>query len=225
MKQLLSLLLFPLIAFFFTPPAHSTNLTGNVINISDGDTITILDSNKRQHKIRLYGIDCPESGQPFGKAAKKHTAKLTAWKQVVVKAYDTDRYGRTVGIVAVNGVIVNQSLIENGYAWQYRKYCKASFCSDWAILERKAKVSRIGMWRDNDPIPPWQWRKGARNSSYKKTNSKYTASTSGYHGNVRSHKFHSSSCRHYNCKNCVKVFNSRDDAVSAGYKPCGMCRP
>jgi endonuclease YncB( thermonuclease family) len=85
-------------------------------------SVTILDSSKTQHKIRLYGIDTLEKKQAYGQAAKRFTASLTAGKIAVVKAYDTDRYGRTLGIVKVNGKNVNQSLLEAGYAWQYRKY-------------------------------------------------------------------------------------------------------
>lgn len=119
-----------------------------MISIADGDTITIL-TGKTRHKIRLYGIDTPEKAQAFGKAAKKHTAKLVAGKTVDVTTYDTDRYGRTVGVVVADGANVNQSLISAGYAWQYQKYCKASFCDDWLRLEDKSRTSRIGLWSDS----------------------------------------------------------------------------
>jgi micrococcal nuclease len=160
MSRFFLLLIFGLLAC----PTLSHALTGKVISIADGDTITILDSSKKQHKIRLYGIDCPEGGQPFGKAAKKHTAKLTSRKTATVTEYDTDRYGRTVGVVA-DGVNVNESLFKAGYAWQYRKYCKAKFCDDWLQQEKEAGNSHKGLWKDSDPVPPWQWRKGAQNSS------------------------------------------------------------
>ena len=76
-------------------------LTGKVISVADGDTITILDSSNQRHKIRLYGIDTPEKGQAYGEAAKKHTARLAHRKIANVKVYDTDKYGRTVGVVSV----------------------------------------------------------------------------------------------------------------------------
>lgn len=105
-------------------------LTGKEASIADGDTITILDSNKHQHKIRLYGIDTPEKGQAFGDAAKKYTYKLIAGKNIDVKAYGTDRYGRTFGVVVADGVNVNQILIsrcncfegdERAYDFTYKK--------------------------------------------------------------------------------------------------------
>ena len=216
----------PLFIILLIVPSLSFALTGKVISIADGDTITILDSSKKQHKIRLYGIDCPEKGQPFGKAAKKHTAKLTARKMATVTEYDTDRYGRTVGVVQVDGVNVNENLIKAGLAWQYKKYCRAAFCKDWLQKEKEAAISQVGLWRDSDPVPPWQWRKGARNSSYSKnTTVRYAATSDGYHANVKSHVFHGPGCKHYNCKNCTQSFSGRSAALKAGYRPCGRCKP
>jgi endonuclease YncB( thermonuclease family) len=78
-------------------------------------------------------------------------------------------YRRIVGVVSVNGVNVNESLISNGFAWQYRKYCKASFCDDWLDLEKETKASRIGLWADHDPVPPWEWRRGVHNTGSTKS--------------------------------------------------------
>lgn len=105
-------LFFPFASF----PLQVHALTGKVISVADGDTITILDSSNKQHKIRLYGIDTPEKKQAFGKAAKQHTSRITYKKNATVKAYDTDRYGRTVGLVIVGGTNVNESLIRAGLA-------------------------------------------------------------------------------------------------------------
>lgn len=218
-----------LLLFFLllSTPALSEVITGMVVNIADGDTITILDSSKNQHKIRLFGIDAPEKAQPFGNAAKKFTSSLAASKIAKVIVYDTDRYGRSVGVVIVDGKNVNQSLIKEGLAWQYRTYCKKDFCRDWLQAEKIAQISKVGLWADNDPVPPWDWRKGARNSSYSKkdTSSTFSHDTGSYHGNLSSHVFHSSNCRNYNCKNCTKTFINREAAVSAGYRPCGQCKP
>ncbi len=214
---------FFLILVFTNTPNLAYALSGKVVSIADGDTITILDDNKKQHKIRLYGIDTPEKSQAFGKAAKKHTSNLVARKRVQVTSYDTDKYGRTVGVVAVDGVNVNRSLIENGFAWQYRRYCKASFCNDWLQLERSARAAKVGLWSDATPVPPWEWRKGKRNSSYSKSDNGGYVTAGGFHGNVKSHVYHSSSCTWFNCKNCVKPFNDREEAESAGYRPCSKC--
>ncbi len=108
----------------FTFPSCSTSrdLTGKVISVADGDTITVLDRSKRQTKIRLYGIDTPEKGQAFGKVAKKYTARLSHKKQAIVEVHETDKYGRTVGVVFVDGINVNEEIIKAGYGWQYRNY-------------------------------------------------------------------------------------------------------
>ncbi len=98
---------------------------------------------------------------------------------------------------------------------------------DNSISARKilqAPKSQIGLWRGVAPVSPWKWRKGARNSSSALSKQgKYSSASGVFHANVKSHVFHSSSCRHYNCKNCVKSFDSRKEAVAAGYRPCGGC--
>jgi micrococcal nuclease len=101
-RGVLLLILF-LITFF---PLQAHALTGKVISVADGDTITILDSSNKQHKIRLYGIDTPEKKQAFGKAAKKYTSRLTYKKNATVTIYGIDRYGRTVGVVVADRVNV-----------------------------------------------------------------------------------------------------------------------
>ena len=106
-------------------------LSGKVVSVADDDTITILTQGKRQIKIRLYGIDTPENGQAFGNKAKQFTSSLVYGKKVKITVYDTDKYGRTVGVVLVNGVNVNEKIIRAGYAFQYRKYCKEWFCFGW----------------------------------------------------------------------------------------------
>lgn len=190
------------------------------MSVADGDTITILDEGKQQTKIRLYGIDTPEKAQAFGKQAKKFTASLTAGKRAKVEVYDTDRYGRSVGVVFVNGTNVNEEIIKNGYAWQYQKYCKTSFCDDWLKLEEHARSFAFGLWADSNPQPPWDWRKAKRYGS----NNKNIASGPGiYHGNRKSHVYHGSSCKYYNCKNCIEVFKSTKEADNAGYRPHNQC--
>ncbi len=218
-----SRLIIPIILFIFFLPAAALSLDGKVVRVADGDTITILTAAKQQVKIRLYGIDCPEDGQEFGNVAKKFTAKMVAGKHVNVIPYDTDRYGRTVGVVTVNGKNVNESIIAAGYGWQYRKYCKESFCDKWLTIEQMARSSGIGLWTEKKPLPPWEYRRGGVNRT--KQTAVSIPSTGAYHGNVRSMVFHGSNCKHYNCKNCVKRFDTREAAIRAGYRPCGNCRP
>jgi len=208
--------LFFFIIFFFTSLSFAqTSIKGKVISIADGDTITVLQDSK-QYKIRLYGIDTPEKKQDFGQRAKQFTSSMVFKKQVKVVAYDIDRYGRTVGLVYIGGKCLNEELIKNGFAWVYKKYCSESFCNQWLQLEREARVNKLGLWTYDNPIPPWDFRRG------KSTKSNISGA---YHGNINSHIFHAPNCKHFNCKNCIKVFQNRELAVNAGYKPCGICNP
>ena len=128
------------------------------MGIADGDTITVLQNN-RQYKIRLYGVGSPEKKQDFGQKAKKFTSDMAFNQQVKVVAYDIDKYGRTVGMVHIGQECLNEALIKNGFAWVYRKYCKESFCNKWLGYEQEARANRLGLWRYDNPMPPWEFRK------------------------------------------------------------------
>ena len=216
-----ALIFLTLFLTLYTSSAFSKDIFGKVIRVSDGDTITVLDANKRKHKIRLYGIDSPEGGQAFGNKAKKATSNLVYGKNVEVNVLDQDRYGRQVGIVFYNNTNINGELIKKGYAWVYTTYCKVRTCNEWSKFEKKARLAHYGLWADPHPIPPWEWRAEQRNTSANKTN--VSVGTEIYHGNIRSHVFHGSGCQDYNCKNCVKPFNSISEAIQAGYRPHKQC--
>ena len=142
----------------WSAPAY--DLSGRVVKVTDGDTITILDANQAQHKVRLYGIDTPEYKQPYSRAATKILTGLVAGEGVGVDVKDTDRYGRTVGIVYKGNVNVNLEMVKSGYAWWYKKY--APFSDELSEAEQRARAEGWGLWADPDPIPPWEWRQGAR---------------------------------------------------------------
>jgi len=219
----------PFLFLLLAIPATCFSWTGRVVSVSDGDTIKVLHEGKEE-KIRLYGVDAPEKGQAFGQKAKDFTALLVAGKEVDVQRENNDRYGRTVGLVTVNGRSLNESLVQEGYAWVYRQYCKESFCSAWLREENNARQIKKGMWSDPHIIPPWDFRhpKGQHvnglNSPVKDTVDKKDAATV-YHGNINSHKFHRSCCPQYNCTNCSSVFKLKEDAIAHGYQPCGVCKP
>jgi len=140
---------------------QAETLTGRVVGIADGDTVTLLDANRQQHKIRLAGIDAPEKAQPFGARSKQNLSALVFDKQVAVEWNKQDRYGRTVGIVMVNGIDANLAQIKAGMAWWYRKYAMEQSPEDrgrYEFEEREARARRVGLWQDPDPIAPWDWR-------------------------------------------------------------------
>ena len=141
--------------------AVAETLVGRAVGIADGDTITVLDSSKDQHKIRLAGIDAPEKGQPFGNVAKQNLARLVAGKEVSVEYVKFDRYQRIVGKVTVNGVDVQLEQLRAGLAWWYRKYAKEQSSQDrttYAQAEEAARIARVGLWDDPQAVPPWVYR-------------------------------------------------------------------
>jgi micrococcal nuclease len=148
-----------LIAMSF--PAMTFAWEGKVVSVTDGDTIKVLKDGK-QVKIRLASIDCPEKGQPYGQAAKKFTANLVAGKSVIIWPTDTDRYGRTIAFVFVDGVDVNKELLKAGLAWHYKRYSRDP---ELAKLEFEARAKKVGLWKEPAQIAPWKWRKKKRNNS------------------------------------------------------------
>ena len=146
-----------LIAFLLLPFCLLAQLSGKVVKVADGDTFTLLTEDNKQVKVRLHGIDCPEKGQDFGQVAKQYTSDVVYLQVVRVKATDTDRYGRTVGIVTRNdGTVLNEALLTAGLAWHYTKYDKNS---RWAAIEQKARNKKVGLWTMPGPVAPWDWRK------------------------------------------------------------------
>jgi endonuclease YncB( thermonuclease family) len=209
--------------FFTVNITTAAELNGKVIRISDGDTITVI-QDRTQYKIRLYGIDCPESHQDFGTRAKQFTSDLVFGKLVKVVQQDMDRYGRTIGIVYIGGVCVNQEIIKNGFAWLYQRYCNKPICQEWGKLEQQARISKIGLWSHPNPIPPWDFRKGNK-ASFQPAATHEQSDIAGSHDNVNSMIFYQPSCKYYNYPNYIEILKTREENVSQGYRPCEMCRP
>lgn len=153
--SILFLLIYPL-------GVYADTLAGKVVRITDGDTVVVLDSSNTQYKIRLSGIDAPERSQPFGQRSKEALSALVAGQQVEVDWDKRDRYGRIVGKVIAQGRDVNLSQVRSGMAWWYRKYADEQSLVDQELYEEaetKARKGKVGLWIDQDPIPPWDWRK------------------------------------------------------------------
>lgn len=137
-------------------------IQGRVVGITDGDTVTVLDGTKTQHKIRLAGIDAPESKQTFGQASKKHLSDLIFGRNVTLDCGKTDKYRRKVCVVIVNGQDANLAQVKAGMAWWYRKYQREQSetqRSSYEAAEATAKAGRIGLWQEAGAMPPWEWRK------------------------------------------------------------------
>ena len=153
------------IALALACTVNAETITGQVVGVADGDTITVLDVDKVQHKIRLAGIDAPEKKQPFGNRSKESLSDMVFDKTVNVETEKRDRYGRQIGKVLVNGQDVNLVQVERGMAWFYRQYQREQSPNDrrlYEAAEDTAKAGKRGLWRDVDPTPPWDFRKAKR---------------------------------------------------------------
>ena len=134
---------------------------GKVVGVSDGDSVTVLDAQKTQYKIRLAGIDAPERAQAYGQKAKESLSDLVFGKTVDVEWSKQDRYGRIVGMITLAGVDINLEQIKRGMAWHYKQYQNEQSPEDrvaYAQSESQARDKKLGLWRDPAPIEPAVFR-------------------------------------------------------------------
>jgi endonuclease YncB( thermonuclease family) len=163
-----------LAALLFRPLAVPAEvLTGRVVRVVDGDTVYVLDAATTQHKVRLARINAPERGQPFGWRSRERMAELVAGKHVEVDWYKEDRWGRLIGTVWVASPDCREepcpktldaglALVTSGLAWHFKRYAHEQSEEDrerYAFAEEEARAKKAGLWRDPDPIPPWEWRR------------------------------------------------------------------
>lgn len=133
------------------------------MSIQDGDTLTVapVGDTDCPVSVRLYGIDAPETQQTHGEFATIALAELLpGGASVEVIPMDTDRYGRTVALVAHAGKVVSGAMVAAGHAWVYPKYCRAAMCKGWYALQKEAAAAKAGLWADDAPQAPWVWRRG-----------------------------------------------------------------
>jgi endonuclease YncB( thermonuclease family) len=150
------------IFLFLSTFANAKTIEGLVVGVADGDTITVLDQQKNTYKIRLQGIDAPEKKQAFGEKSKQSLHDLVHSKQVRIEYDKEDKYGRIVGKVTVDDVDVCLQQLVLGMAWHYKKYQNEQSVSDRALYsetELKSKSLKLGLWTDDTPMPPWEFRK------------------------------------------------------------------
>ncbi len=201
-----------LILILILTPASLWAWQGKVVGVSDGGTITVSHDGKNE-KVRLYGIYCPEHRQDFSREAKEFTSKMVFGEIVEVKPMDTDRYGRTVGMVSIDEKSLNEELVRAGLAWVYTDYCRESFCRRWKKFQEDARRTKLGLWSLPNPVPPWdRSMRRSKEANY-------------LHGDTVTHVFHAPGCEKYNCRNCIVPFKTRDQAIRAGYRPCELCNP
>lgn len=198
------------LALTTAPYVHAETITGKVVGIADGDTITVLDTTKTQHKIRLDGIDAPEGGQAFSAKSKKALSGKIHGKDVRIEYEKRDRYGRILGQVYLGDRLINKEMVSEGFAWHYKKYSSDKALADAEVTARTAKA---GLWSEAHPTPPWEFRTGKKAAKAKAeygTDAKYWLNTGG---GVR----HNEGCRWYG-----KTKRGRECREDEG-KACGRC--
>lgn len=141
--------------------AWADALTGEVVGLADGDTLTVLTSDRQQVKVRLAGIDAPEKSQSFGTQARQALSAMAFRQKVSITWQKQDRYGRIVGVVMVGRLDVGLELIRLGLAWHYKQYEAEQTPRDrsaYAAAELQARAGHIGLWQDKAPMAPWNFR-------------------------------------------------------------------
>ena len=151
-----------LIATALAPMTRAEQLAGIVIGVTDGDTVTLLDEDHQQHKIRLAGIDAPEKKQPYGQQAKASLSRMAFGHSVTIDWKKRDKYGRIIGKIMLGNQDINLKQVRFGLAWWYRQYANEQSPEDgiaYETAETAAKQEHLGLWRDESPISPSSWRR------------------------------------------------------------------
>lgn len=137
------------------------DIQGRVVRVLDGDTIEVLQGTSERSRIRLDGIDAPEKKQAFGQRSRQFLNNLVAQQLVTITGDKTDRYGRVLGTVWLEGQDINATQLRSGMAWAYHYRGKASN-EEYVVLESEARSLKKGLWADPNPVEPWRWRKENR---------------------------------------------------------------
>jgi endonuclease YncB( thermonuclease family) len=125
----------------------------------------LFDGAMKQYRVRLQGIDVPQSKQAFGQHLKQHLASLVYDRRGIADCHKQDKYKCSVCKIPVDGIDANLVQIEAGAGWWYREYAKEQSASDRAVYEAaetRANEAKLGLWADAAPVPPWNWRRGSR---------------------------------------------------------------
>ncbi|OFW39752.1 MAG: hypothetical protein A3F70_01810 [Acidobacteria bacterium RIFCSPLOWO2_12_FULL_67_14] len=191
-------------------------VTAQVVGVIDGDTVDILIPPERRVRVRLHGVDTPESGEPFTQQARIFTRVLIFSRNVQVTGKEVDTYGRLVARIVVDGADASEAITAAGLGCTFRRYV-----SDSALdaAQDRARAARLGFWAAGAQQPACV----AREAQVGSIATPRLATTSGFVGNVRSKVYHLLTCRNANCQNCTRKFATRAGAEAAGFRPAGDC--
>ena len=198
-------------------PAHGRDFTlqGTVQRVMDGDTVQLLTENATKFKIRLLGIDAPESKQSFGSESTQHLISLIQSERVTARCVGIDKYKRSLCKLTLKDVDLNLEQVKSGMAWHYKVYASSQSKSDqdtYATAEIEARGSRVGLWASKLTTPPWEFRK--RSKTVKQT------STVNKWPNIvkmsRSKICHHPGGRYHAKTTNFTAFKSMDECLAAG---------
>jgi len=150
-----------IISLLFSFTLFSAEVSGIVIKVIDGDTITIQDGNDK-FKVRFAHIDAPEKAQEYGKESAAALKEFIFNQHVYVEFHEIDMYGRIIGTVYLTKLFgtyfdnVNIKMVSTGNAWWYEEYSKDA---NYLQLQETAKLEKLGLWKADNPMPPWEFRK------------------------------------------------------------------
>jgi micrococcal nuclease len=133
----------------------AAGFSARVIAVIDGDTVLVR-RRGRLLKIRLAGIDAPEKEQDFGAESRHSLAAMVSGRQVSVSTRAVDKYGRTVALLAIDGLNVNEEQVRRGMAWQYTHHFRDP---RYIALQDEARKAHRGLWAQPRPVKPWLWRR------------------------------------------------------------------
>jgi len=157
-------LLLMLLLLVSTNAAAAQLINGMVRKVFDGDTLLVVTRQEGQIKVRLYGIDAPETrkpdriGQPYGEQAKRVLKYKLLGREVQLEVRELDQYNRVVAVVRRGRRDVNAEMVAEGLAWAYRRYLEGPYASQYIQLEERARRLHQGLWRQFNPQPPWEFR-------------------------------------------------------------------
>lgn len=162
------LLALALVCCYSLPASAGRMVEGMVKAVYDGDTLLLTTREESRLKVRLYGIDAPETrkpdkpGQPFGEIARRTLMYKVMGRRVTAEIVDIDQYQRAVAVIRYAGRDVNREMVAEGLAWAYRQYLQGAYASEYIPAEERARSRRAGLWRDANPTPPWEFRSRIR---------------------------------------------------------------
>lgn len=198
-------------------------VTGKVVDVHDGDTITVLNEQKKQYKVRFNGIDAPELKQDFGNKSRQNLAGMVFGKTVTINCPKVDKYGRNVCTVFLEKTDINLEQVKGGFAWHYKKYQDEQTPEDrknYSEAEINARNQKLGLWLQPNAIEPSAWRRGEGNPN--------TAGVpkGAIIGNKNSMIYHTPGCSTYAkvSPQNQAIFATEKEAIAKGYRMAGGCQ-